>query len=199
MAEWVVSDFIFKGKDAGAFLARFSENIDGTTIPFSFNKVIPMPEYVFKGVLDKKTKKIYGKNNWYDWSITHWGSKFNCGNVALFEKDNFYNLSFFTPYYFPKPIILKLTEIIANEYLDVSFIVKYCTENVTAISGSYWYEPVVSGGNGELQFKIDTTLSDRIKRNIEINGNSPCFYQDCDGNYHQHQCGIYCPNYQNCH
>ena len=51
-----------------------------------FNKIIPMPDHIFKGLLGTEEKKIYGKNNWYDWSIENWGTKWNgydsevCGN-----------------------------------------------------------------------------------------------------------------------
>ena len=35
---------------------------------FDFNKVIPMPDDIYRGDLGPKEQKIYGKKNWYDWS-----------------------------------------------------------------------------------------------------------------------------------
>lgn len=40
-----------------------------------FNKVIPMPDSVYQGDLGAREMKLYGKNNWYDWSIANWDTK----------------------------------------------------------------------------------------------------------------------------
>lgn len=50
-----------------------------------FNKIIPMPDNIFKGLLGTEEKKIYGKNNWYDWSIEHWGTKWNAYSFPVTE------------------------------------------------------------------------------------------------------------------
>lgn len=39
-----------------------------------FNKVIPMPEHIFR---DMAEREKYGKDNWYNWSIAHWGTIWN--------------------------------------------------------------------------------------------------------------------------
>ena len=48
-----------------------------------FNKIIPMPDHIFKGLLGTEEKKIYGKNNWYDWSIG-WGADHAVWNPMVF-------------------------------------------------------------------------------------------------------------------
>ena len=35
-----------------------------------FNKVIPMPAHIFRGNLGMAEREKYGKENWYDWSIS---------------------------------------------------------------------------------------------------------------------------------
>jgi hypothetical protein len=48
---------------------------------FDFNKLVPMPEEV------KESKGMDGPfPAWYDWSVQHWGTKWNTG-VAKFETD----------------------------------------------------------------------------------------------------------------
>ena len=42
-----------------------------------FNKIIPMPDNIYRGNLGQKEKELYGQNNWYDWSIANWDTKWN--------------------------------------------------------------------------------------------------------------------------
>lgn len=40
---------------------------------FDFEKVIPMPEDIYRGNLGSAERELYGKKNWYDWSVWNWG------------------------------------------------------------------------------------------------------------------------------
>ena len=44
---------------------------------FDFEKIVPMPDYIYRGAVGAKEKEIYGENNWYDWSNKNWGTKWN--------------------------------------------------------------------------------------------------------------------------
>ena len=58
---------------------------------FDFEKIIPMPDDIFRGDLGREEREKYGEKNWYDWSIKHWGTKWNAsesnvqGNTVYFE------------------------------------------------------------------------------------------------------------------
>lgn len=58
---------------------------------FDFNKITPMPDDIYRGDLGEKERAKYGNRNWYDWSIEHWGTKWNAcesnvqGNTVYFE------------------------------------------------------------------------------------------------------------------
>ena len=45
---------------------------------FSFKKIIPMPDHIYRGSLGKAEEEKYGKENcWYDWSVKNWGTKWD--------------------------------------------------------------------------------------------------------------------------
>ena len=50
-----------------------------------------MPESIFRGNLGPRELELYGKNNWYDWAVKNWGTKWNLdyaeifGNCIVFE------------------------------------------------------------------------------------------------------------------
>ena len=78
-----------------------------------FNKIIPMPDHIFKGLLGTEEKKIYGKNNWYDWSIENWGTKWN---AYSFSRDG-NTIGFQTAWSAPHPILAELTGMFPGVYI----------------------------------------------------------------------------------
>ncbi|SDA30295.1 hypothetical protein SAMN02910447_03163 [Ruminococcus sp. YE71] len=89
-----------------------------------FNKVIPMPADVFKGDLGEKERELYGNNNWYDWSVANWGTKWNSYGYENFETaENADTISFLTAWSAPHPVIEKLSQMfptitIEHEWAD---------------------------------------------------------------------------------
>lgn len=56
---------------------EIAEFVHSEKSDFDFEKIIPMPENIYRGNFGAEEEKLYGKNNWYDWSIEHWGTKWN--------------------------------------------------------------------------------------------------------------------------
>ena len=133
-----------------------------------FNKVIPMPDNIFKGNLGPKEREMYGKNNWYDWSIKNWGTKWNSYNSTK-EDDK---LCFQTAWSSPHPVIKKLSEM----FPDVSINHKWADEDIGQNCGEREYF------NGEeisckfpendkeaLEFAMETWGYDMEDFNIALN------------------------------
>lgn len=53
---------------------------DTEVFPISFNKIIPMPDKIFRGSVGDKERQEHGSDNWYDWSVANWGTKWNAYN-----------------------------------------------------------------------------------------------------------------------
>lgn len=75
---------------------------------FDFEKIIPMPDYIFRGSLGAEEEKIYGKNNWYDWSIEHWGTKWNSCDAHCDWSPDFLEYDFETAWSPCEPVIKAL-------------------------------------------------------------------------------------------
>lgn len=92
-----------------------------------FNKIIPMPDTVFRGNLGPNERALYGNNNWYDWSVANWHTKWNAyGFEDLEEHEVDDELRFETAWAAPHPILQKLSEMapdlkITHRWADEDF------------------------------------------------------------------------------
>lgn len=84
-----------------------------------FEKIIPMPKNIFKGNLGVRERELYGNNNWYDWSVANWGTKWNAYG---FDPNTDYSkekeLKFLTAWSAPHPVIAKLLEMFPSVKLE---------------------------------------------------------------------------------
>jgi len=61
-----------------------------------FNLLRPMPSNIFQGNLGKEEREQYGENNWYDWSVAHWGTKWDTDAQNVFYDGETLTLCFDT-------------------------------------------------------------------------------------------------------
>lgn len=101
-----------------------------------FEKIIPMPENIYRGNLGQEETKLYGKNNWYDWRIANWGTKWSAYG---YEKDCDYSnaeeLRFLTAWAAPHPVIQRLSEM----FPEIKIIHEWADEDIGMNCGRYAY------------------------------------------------------------
>lgn len=78
-----------------------------------FSKIIPMPDTVYQGELGLRERRIYGKNNWYDWSIENWGTSHN--SYRFTQDGN--EIGFQTSWTPPHKILEELTGMFPGVYI----------------------------------------------------------------------------------
>lgn len=74
-----------------------------------FEKLIPMPDDVFRENLSPEDRQKYpGDLNWYDWSINHWGTKWNARHGEN-DRPN-HTLRYWTAWSYAEPPVQELAE-----------------------------------------------------------------------------------------
>lgn len=110
---------------------------------FDFNEIIPMPEelkdktrtYPSWEAEEKQDKELvakYGADNWYDWSVKNWGTKWNTDSVRKVSPQV---VEFDTAWATPEPLIKALSE---KYHTTVS--VCYADEDLGSNCGEYEYK-----------------------------------------------------------
>lgn len=100
-----------------------------------FEKIIPMPGGLWSGGINPHTRALYGKNNWLDWRIANWGTKWN---AFRFDNDHYSDnkLVFVTANAAPEPIMRKLSQM----YPDITMRHQWADDNVGYNCGERIYK-----------------------------------------------------------
>lgn len=124
--------------------------------------------------------KEYGAKDWYDWSIYHWGTKWNAYYTHIEEIDEFsVILSFQTAWNGVPSIIQKLTEM----FPTITFDYKYADEDMGYNCGEGY------GEDGEFSFlMLQGGSEDAIRTYAECwDCDFDSFYQDDEGYWHNRE------------
>lgn len=88
---------------------------------FDLNAIVPIPPELenigwgeaeeLNEIVSAKYKRDYGANNWYDWCVLHWGTKWNTWDCTIEEKhDDYVVFAFVTAWSPPTGAIEVLRE-----------------------------------------------------------------------------------------
>ena len=103
MPNWTANNVLFVGKKKQ--LKTLKTMLKSNENDFDFNNIIPMPKNIFRGNLGREEEEKYGKNNWYDWSIENWGTKWNSVGTRVELKDGSLYYTFDTAWDCPREIV----------------------------------------------------------------------------------------------
>ena len=137
MPNWSSNTIRITGKKEE--IDRLEAFVKSETSEFDFERIIPMPVEL-KGTTSPNNnknkqsallKEKYGADNWYDWSIINWGTKWNANYVSKSRKGSLmYELD--TAWSPPLPVITEL----AKEFPELTISIKYY-ECGMGFSGEY--------------------------------------------------------------
>ena len=100
---------------------------DGSEILIDFNKIIKMPDHI-----KATTEPNSGKDDWWQWSIDNWGTKWN----AYAQEDAHDEINFQTAWNTPVPVIKALSLLFPN----AEFSVRYADEDMGFNCGGYGFK-----------------------------------------------------------
>lgn len=175
------------------------ENIDkiltlirGDTECIDFNKIVPMPNYIYTGPLGTEEREKYGKNNWYDWSLCHWGTKWNAYHSKLDQDNN--AIEFDTAWSCPIALLNEFARLCyANGvYLTGKWADEDAGNNVGIFESDY------DGDEYWFSYEyVESQSNEAYEIYIELKGRSDCIGRDADGNWVHYDCDN-CPNANIC-
>jgi len=111
---WCENDLTIKGPKEE--LIKFANFVSNGTNYFDFNKILPLPAELAGGKspsdFSKKKNaelvKKYGFDNWYDWQIMNWGTKWNAHLEEKFTIEDREMFAYFaTAWSPPEPLIIE--------------------------------------------------------------------------------------------
>lgn len=122
---------------------------------FDFNNIVPMPEHIYRGSPRPEESQMYGKDNRYNWSCEHWGTKWKAVN-ARSEGPDFCFETAWTPC---SPVIAAL----AKQFPGADMRYTYCAEG-NAFCGVEEYH------NGKLVYALN---GDYCEHTLDEEGEGP--------------------------
>lgn len=149
-----------------------------------FSKVIPYPDNIYQGNLGSEERAKYGKDNWYDWNIEHWGTKWNCYGFSDQTVQDFdgSTIEFQTAWSHPAPILARLAE----QYPDLRFEVMWADEDFGHNVGKKEYE----GGVETFSHIPDGGSKEALEMAAEVHGvdlaDEGYLYNETTGEYEYH-------------
>tara|TARA_R100000908_G_scaffold27851_1_gene12780 strand:- start:31 stop:513 length:483 start_codon:yes stop_codon:yes gene_type:complete len=119
MPNWTSNSVLFVGKEKQ--LKTLQTMLKSKDNEFDFNNIIPMPKELegtvsgsesakpdWQKEQSQKLKAKYGVDNWYDWTCSNWGTKWNAVDTEAEQRDGTLMYRFNTAWDCPRQIVVAL-------------------------------------------------------------------------------------------
>ena len=138
-----------------------------------FNKIVPMPSNIFRGDIGSEEEERYGRDNWYDWSISNWGTKWNAYDMYVI---NDYSMGFNTAWSPPEPVIRALSKM----FPDVTVKIQWADEDFGSNCGEIHYK----GGEEEYVNVPENLSKEAYELAFSLLGGEEDYrYDEAEGTY----------------
>ncbi len=88
-----------------------------------FNRIIPMPALVFGEALNREQQDKMPNRNWYDWSLEHWGTKWNACHSKIGRITSETVIIYLdTAWSTPAPVFERLAWLFPELQFDIGYI-----------------------------------------------------------------------------
>lgn len=143
----------------------------------TFEKVLPTPDELTDNNKSeeelKKLEKKYGYNNWYDWRIHNWGTKWDATNShVILEDENNIKIFFDTAWCPPMTWLFYVIKLYPKLDVTIRFIDSlggligiYQLENEKVILDGYFNDYNCYEENGDFDEVISKRLVEQYRRN----------------------------------
>lgn len=112
----------------------------GNEVAISLERIRPTPLLLLDDSREDITPEekrhrvmVYGSEDWYEWRLKNWGTKWNCYEVFEIDENI---VEFQTPWSTPKEII----KYISGKFPSSTFMVEYADEDLGVNCGRYSYK-----------------------------------------------------------
>ena len=140
---------------------------------FDLNVFVPMPEELNTGeglAFDKKSDseliEKYGSDNWYDWSVKNWGSKWNCYDVGEWDWSSTFAVITYQTAWSP---VTQFYLTVSKDYPTLTFEHSFADEG-----GGFLGSEKIK--NGEIVKSVD--LGWNSNEGIELRRELDCYYEE---------------------
>lgn len=100
---------------------------DGKIGTIDFEKIIPIPDNIYRGNLGAEELEKYGENNWYNYCVREWSTKWNSFGYDYLDdyEEGSNTIRFDTAWSAPQKVIMKLSSM----FPDVEIKHKWADED----------------------------------------------------------------------
>lgn len=160
MSNWVKNIVRYEGDEDAInqmLMEIQDDSLGAGTI--DFDKIIPMPDHIYRGNLGEVERKLYGANNWYNWCMRNWGTKWNACHQEPHDVTRDPSvMEFDTAWTAPFPIY----EVLSRKYSNIRFYITWADEDIGVNCGEVTFydgeveEEYISDDEGEARrFAMD--------------------------------------------